>query len=212
MNTFLKSTLIGSALFVGISLFTVAHADTSTLSDGTNNANVAVNGTIGADNTDPTAPIPEGSDKWLNITLDTATIFYNTQTDTNIVSPKYQITNNSGRPVSVKVNSFTQNDNVAIDSIGSLNVNMNRKGTSSDTSGSSLSTNLISNGAISNFSTAGSLSLANKSGQIKSTDTDGSFSNQANFDYTGNVISKLSSTLQPSFTMNLLFTPISWAN
>ncbi|MBS9339246.1 hypothetical protein G6R29_06475 [Fructobacillus sp. M2-14] len=209
--TAIASVLLASILGFG----SVAHADdantgsavnvnTQTYSDGTNNANVAVNGTLGADNTKPDSNIPEGSDKWINVTVDTATIFYNTSTDTKIIAPTYHITNNSGRPVSVKVNSFTQNDQKDISKIAALNVAMKR------TDGVGTSTNLITSGSLSNVSQDSSLQLANVNGNLAKGDTAVTGNNKATFTYNGAVSQKLTTEIQPSFTMNLLFTPTSW--
>lgn len=213
MKSILKAALLGGITLIGSAFIGTASADSTTISDGTNNADVAINGTLGADNTDPDAPIPDGSDKWINVTLDTATIFYNTQTDTSIVSPTYNITNNSGRPVSLKVNTFKQNDSVAITTISALNVNFKRNTTSTDETGTSVSTNLISSGSlVTSFSSASSIQLANKNGMIGSTDTSGAYSNKATFGYTGSVTNKLTTMIKPTFTMNLLFTPTTWSN
>ncbi|MCK8605894.1 hypothetical protein [Leuconostoc citreum] len=212
MNKILRNTIVsGAVAILGVSTVGTTVVNATTISDGTNNADVTVNGTLGADNTDPVAPIPEGSDKWINVTLDTATIFYNTQTDKNIVSPTYNITNNSGRPVSFKVNSFKQNDSVPLSSISSLNANFTRKVTATDTSGSNVSTNLITGGSInSDFSSATSTQLANKNGMLSAKDTSGAYSNSATFNYNGTVTDKLTATINPKFTMNLLFTPSDW--
>lgn len=42
---------------------------------GVDSVDIEVNGTLGADNTDPGATIPEGDDNWINVTVPTKTIF-----------------------------------------------------------------------------------------------------------------------------------------
>lgn len=215
MKPILKTALLSAGMFVSMGVISHASADTKTLTDGTNNTDVAINGTLGADNTDPTASIPDGSDSWLNVTVDTATIFYNTQTNKDIVSPTYTVTNNSGRPVTVGVNSFAQkeNENIPITAIGSLAVNFKRNATKNDTAGATATTALITGGAVApKVSPANTMSLANKNGQMTSTDTTGAYGNTATFTYSGQVTATLSAMIQPTFTMNLLFTPVSWPN
>lgn len=215
MKPILKTALLSAGMFVSMGVISHASADTKTLTDGTNNTDVTINGTLGADNTDPTAPIPDGSNSWLNVTLDTATIFYNTQTNKDIVSPTYTIANNSGRPVTVEVKSFAQNkdENVPITAIDSLAVNFKRNATKNDTAGATATTALITSGALaSQASPANTMSLANKNGQMTSTDTTGAYGNTATFTYSGQVTATLSAMIQPTFTMNLLFTPVSWLN
>ncbi|MBS9338020.1 hypothetical protein, partial [Fructobacillus parabroussonetiae] len=137
------------------------------------------------------------------ITLDTATIFYNTSNDTKILSPTYNITNNSGRPVNVRVNSFTQNDSTDISDIDELKFVIKRTGKTPKM------TKLINKGKLSN-SKANSLTLANADGNLTKNDTAVSGSNKAIFAYKGNISKKLNLQKRPSFTMNLLFTPVSW--
>lgn len=197
------STIVAT---IGIGSISAYAESTQTISDGTNNADVTVNGTIGADNTDPNQPIPEGSDKWINVSLDTATIFYNTSSDTSIVSPIYTITNNSGRPVKVKVNKFTKTNTDSIEDIKDLNVNFKRQGTQSK----NVKTNLINSGALSSLDNAENLELANTKGKFINSDTEDAGSNIAKFNYSGSVKAKVNKLTQPNFKMNLLFTPTSW--
>ncbi|MBS9336745.1 hypothetical protein [Fructobacillus papyrifericola] len=180
-----------------------ANVNTKTYNDGTNNADVQVNGTLGGDNTNTDSNIPEGSDKWINITLDTATIFYNTSNDSKILSPTYNITNNSGRPVNVSVNSFKQNDSTDISKVAELNLSVKRS------DGTTASNKLIENGKLSNNKT-NLLTLANVNGNLTNNDTAVSGNNKATFTYNGSLSNKLTSTINPSFTMNPLFTPVSW--
>ena len=78
--------------------------------NGTDSASITVDGSLGQDNTDENAPnIDEGSNDWINVTVDTANIFYTTKESQHktITSPDYTITNNSGRAVKVSVLDFT---------------------------------------------------------------------------------------------------------
>ena len=101
MKKLLSTLLISTAVFGGAQI--VAAQDVI----GAGEADIAVNGTLGANNTDPGSTIPEGDTDWINVTVPTETIFYNKATDATIKAPTYDITNNSGRPVTVSVKSFT---------------------------------------------------------------------------------------------------------
>lgn len=77
---------------------------------------VEVEGTIGKmtdiDPGDPDAPIPEGDDMWIKVSIPTKVLFGSTfeanNTDKKIIAPKYNIVNYSGRAVTVSVKSFTK--------------------------------------------------------------------------------------------------------
>ena len=101
MKKLLSTLLISTAVFGGAQI--VAAQDVI----GAGEADIAVNGTLGANNTDPGSTIPEGDTDWINVTVPTETIFYNKATDATIEAPTYDITNNSGRTVTVSVKSFT---------------------------------------------------------------------------------------------------------
>ncbi|EUJ39354.1 hypothetical protein [Brochothrix campestris] len=77
---------------------------------GENAASIQTKGLLGnSDNTDPGETLPEGSDKWINVTLPTAVVFNSDETTDNktITSPSnYQVMNNSGRGVKVSLTSF----------------------------------------------------------------------------------------------------------
>lgn len=204
--------VVGAALFSLTLGTTSAFAAEQTFSDGQNTGDVIINGTLGADNTKENAVIPEGSDSWINITVDTATIFYNTSSSFDIQSPNYNITNNSGRPVAVGISSFTQTGSADISSISSLAVNTTRsKSGTTDSAGQTTNTNLITDGNLTDFSTPVSIiTLANSNGKIAKDDVNNSYGKSATFNYTGTVSTKLSSTISPEFTMTLQFTPQSW--
>lgn len=102
----ISSLVLGS--LVGLGLNVSAEENTQNII-GENNATVEVEGTLGMDNTKTDAPILEGNDEWINVTVPTKTIFYgtSTQAEAAIKSPNYTIKNNSGRPVEVSVGSFS---------------------------------------------------------------------------------------------------------
>ncbi|RAV23560.1 hypothetical protein DQE84_20290, partial [Staphylococcus warneri] len=64
----------------------------------------------------------ESHDNWINVTLDTATIFYNVSGRNDIESPTYTIENKSGRPVDVSIADFAQTNAESITEISSLNL------------------------------------------------------------------------------------------
>ena len=201
----MASLLIGS---LGC-MASTAYATETTVNNGSNTGDVTINGTLGADNTDPSATIPEGSDSWINVTLDTATIFYNTSSSTTIDSPKYNIKNNSGRPIAVTPTAISQTNNVDISSIKNLTVNFKR-----DDSNQLTTASLISEGSAT-VSKAAPITLANKYGQLLPTDTAAKdpstvVNASATFYYGGSVSSELSTTISPAFTMTLTFVPVVW--
>lgn len=202
----MKKILLGSISGLTIAMFGLgisAHADT--INDGTNTGDVKINGAIGADNTDENTPIPDGSDDWINVTLDTATIFYNTNVNTNITSPAYDIKNNSGRPVDVKVNGFKQDDALSIKDISGLAVKFTRMETATNPAISN-TTPLIKDGAIlTDYTGATTLTLANSKGKLASSDAEGAYNTVGMFSYNGAVSSKLTTTVKPTFTMTLSF-------
>lgn len=198
------ATLAGGAL--------TTHAESTTIDDGSNTGDVTINGTLGADNTDESATINEGSDQWINVTVDTATIFYNTSSSLTIESPEYAIANNSGRPVTVAVKALTQTNSVDISTISNLDVNFTRATTATDTTATTTNTTLITSGAISSsFASAPSLTLANKNGKIASGDATSAYGSTAKFNYSGTVSAKAASVISPNFTMTLTFGAVSWS-
>lgn len=106
----ISSLVLGS--LVGLGLNVSAEENTQNII-GENNATVEVEGTLGVDNTKTDAPVLEGNDDWINVTVPTKTIFYgiSTKAKAEIKSPTYTIKNNSGRPVKVSVGSFSLQGN-----------------------------------------------------------------------------------------------------
>ncbi|MFR3687296.1 MAG: hypothetical protein ACLTXM_19960 [Enterococcus sp.] len=150
MKKILSGLLISGVLFGGI---TSVYA---TDIDGEDSASIVVNGTLGQDNTDEDGPnIDEGSNDWINVTLDTENIFYTTKASDHktITSPDYTITNNSGRAVKVSAKSFTV-DSGNLNNVDALDI----KGV--DTSTTEKTVNLKS------FTAGDFLVLANNQGKL----------------------------------------------
>ena len=204
MKKVIASLFVASACLGGV-LPTVAQAADV---NGASEANITVNGTIGVDNTDPEANINEGSDTWINVTLDTATVFYNVAGQTTIESPTYNIENKSGRPVDVSVTAFSQDNSDDIANITELNlVSMRADGTAST------ETALFSGPGTpkETFVTpAPILSLANTENKFTENGTATTNAKKATFGYTGKVV-KDAAASAPSFTLTLQFdVPTTW--
>lgn len=172
---------------------------------GQNSVEIEVNGTLGADNKDPNATIPEGDDNWINVTVPTKTIFYNTAADPVIKSPDYKITNNSGRPVSVSLEKFENDDNnpnLTLPSNYSLNLLVEgRKGGAIQ--------NIATSDTSTDFTTSTPLiNLANKDGRMELADEEDASSNVATFKYTGTATA--TTQVQPIYTMTLKFIATPW--
>lgn len=199
MKKIMVGLLVAGACF-GMALPSVVNAADV---NGEGSADVTVNGTIGMDNTDPTSPIEEGNDSWINVTLDTATVFYNVKGQTTIESPTYNIKNNSGRPVDVSVQSFSQTNSVDISNINSLNLKIGDGTTSEEL--------IDSNGLSTSFAGSPLFSLANKNGNFTSTDTADPSKAETTFSYDGDLTAASSTTTNPEFTMTLkLDVPNTW--
>lgn len=174
-----------------------AFAETETI-DGVSTTDIPVNGTLGADNTDPAAEIPEGEEGWINVTVPTTTVFYNTTTVKDIKSLAYDIVNNSGRPVDVSISNFTAGANTGMD-LSSLNLSV--------TIGST-DTPVVTAGSVVNFSTPKLLAeLANNEGHREEGDA-GNIDSTATFTYSGTA--NTTSQLLPTYTMTLKFDAVSW--
>lgn len=191
-----------------IGLGVKAHAQDGTGADsqqtviGDNSAKIDVNGTLGVDNTDPDATIPEGEDNWINVTIPTKTIFYNKLATPAIVSPKYVIKNNSGRPVKVTTDSFVAkagNPSTPAD----YNLNLNVIGTS-------ISVPLINTGSINNIGGTVVGTLANSKGQLVSTDplVATPTNNSAQFEFGGSATT--TDTVRVNYDLTMKFEAISW--
>ncbi|WP_374285057.1 hypothetical protein [Lactococcus sp.] len=202
----LLGTTLAATTIIGLG-FTASHAfaNSQTISNQ-NSADITVNGTLGADNTDPESNIPEESDNWINVTVPTSTIFYNTPTDRTIQSPTYQIVNNSGRPVSVTASGFTDkgtNPTLPTD----FDLTLDVSGTATNPSATA-STSLISNGVLASPISSHLTTLANKDGQMTNTGTKNTGDNVATFTYGGS--SDTSNMLSLSYNLNMTFEAVDW--
>ena len=211
MKKLIAGLMLSSCVF-GVAMPAFAQdgteADTQQTIDGSdenggNSAVIKVNGTLGADNTDPGATIPEGDDNWINVTVPTKTIFYNTAADPVIKSPDYKITNNSGRPVSVSLERFENDDtntSLTLPSSYSLNLQVEGKQPISNIATSNTSTDFTTSTPL--------IDLANKDGRMALADEVDASSNVATFKYTGTAT--VDSQVQPSYTMTLKFIATPW--
>lgn len=199
--------LVLSSCVLGVAMPAFAQdgteADSQQTIDGENSAEIEVNGTLGADNTDPGATITEGDDNWINVTVPTKTIFYNTAKDPVIKSPDYKITNNSGRPVSVSLERFENDDtntSLTLPSSYSLNLQVEGKQPISNIATSNTSTDFTTSTPL--------IDLANKDGRMALADEVDASSNVATFKYTGTATA--TTQVQPKYTMTLKFDAVAW--
>lgn len=90
---------------------------------GQDSAEIITRGNLGEiDNTDPDTPLPDGDNRWINVTLPTEVIFESKDSET-ITSPKnYEIINNSGRPVKVDVDKYVITGGNGVPALTSLNI------------------------------------------------------------------------------------------
>ncbi|MHC5227901.1 hypothetical protein ACYSNW_06425 [Enterococcus sp. LJL99] len=205
------STIVLSTIILGTAQLAFAEDGTEAGSqqtiNGETSADIQVNGTLGADNTDPDATIPEGDANWINVTVPTKTIFYNTSSDSTIKAPTYSIVNNSGRPVTVTANGFTtvgQAPTVPND----FALNLLVTGTNGNTA-TTASTKLIENGALVASVNSPLITLANSKNQMLATDPAASpVNNQATFTYGGNATATQQTSVE--YTLNLKFDSVSW--
>ena len=199
----LSTLMLGASIGVG----SVALAANQNF-DGQDNANIVVNGTLGADNTKANAGIDEGQNDWINVSLDTATIFYNKAGKTDITSPQYNIENKSGRPVEVAVGNFSHKDGSDPSTdIKSLKLNVTNTG-SNQTVGSDL---FSAPGTIKDPNTDALLTLANDEGVTAKGGAAVPNSNKATYNFSGEVNSALKTMSKPSFDLNLKFKAVAWA-
>ena len=163
-------------------------------------ADIEVNGSLGVDR-ERMEEINENSEDWLNVTVDTATIFYNVNGQKKIQSPTYNITNNSSCPVDVSITNFVQTNNESIADISALTLT-SPTATTDET--------LISNGTLINFGSPIHLfTLANREGKLT---TDGltNYPSATTFGYGGTLTSNSVSKSYPVFTMTLQLDAFSW--
>lgn len=179
-------------------------ADSQQTIDGENSAEIEVNGTLGADNTDPGATITEGDDNWINVTVPTKTIFYNTAANTDITSPTYEIVNNSGRPVDFTIASFVNDlGNATLDPVlpDDYELNLVITGKTAVT--------VATKDTDSNYtSTKPIMRLSNSKGMQTSDGNAVVGSNKVDFHYAGSATPE--GQVQPKYTMTLKFDAVAW--
>ncbi|MFC0616118.1 hypothetical protein [Enterococcus faecalis] len=189
---------------IGVSFSTSAYA-TQTI-DGSTTGEIKATGELGReDNTDPGSEIPDGDDKWINVTLPTEVIFYNVDGEENIKSSaNYEILNNSGRPVKVDLTSFRIANAITAEreAIKSLSL--------TNASGKSFnSVNLVENGVEKVTTTQELVRLANNEGKIGTTNDPSAKLTRFKFDGSVNK-DKLSEDQATTIdsTLNLKFTAL----
>ena len=199
-----------TAMILGLSVSGLTQLASAETIDGENSADVIINGTIGKlDNTDPNTNIPEGSDEWINVTVDTATAFHTTTASAhkNIESADYSIVNNSGRGVAVTLNKMDGTPKY----VDTLTINAKGDGLVA----APVATNLVDNNALADLTSAPVwMRLANKDGRLNiATDAASAHANSAKFYYTGTTVADLpanveQATTAENYTLTLKFTSI----
>ncbi|HFK2761779.1 TPA: hypothetical protein ACGX4V_002267 [Enterococcus faecalis] len=101
--------------------------DTRTIegTNGENSAEVKTRGNLGKiDPTDPKTPLPEGDDRWIKVTLPMAVVFESDSNDAKKITSadKYEIINESGRPVKVDVEKYIINGGDGVKALAELNI------------------------------------------------------------------------------------------
>lgn len=172
MKKIMSGLLLGSILFGGAASIYAAEDEVN----GKSSASITVNGSLGQDNEDENAPnIDENSDDWINVTLDTANIFYTTKETAHktIESPYYSIKNNSGRGVKISVADFTVTS-------GNLNNVDELKISGKDYTAADQEVDLKGSGS------RAFLTLANNQGKLNvETDPYGGYTNDTLYQYSG---------------------------
>ncbi|CEN28347.1 MULTISPECIES: hypothetical protein [Pseudolactococcus] len=202
MNKLLGLSLVATTLIAASLIADKTFADQTV--QGTS-ATVAVNGTLGADNTNPDSKIPEGDDNWINVTVPTSTIFYNTPKDPTVKSPTYKIVNNSGRPVDVSATAFTADSEN--DAPSSFSLTLQTVGTTTNIA-TTATTNLVNAGAVNTSLDNKLITLANKDGRMTSTGTATAGDNASTFTYGGSSDTKTMTQLK--YNLGLTFKSVGW--
>lgn len=122
-------------------------------------ANIPTTGSLGFDNTVNPPVDPTDSNQFLNVTFPTKAAYYtDNKTDHKaIISAKHTIRNKSSRPVRVDVKSFDIRGTATAADFGGLQITADKtaNGTGTDVAGTPV--NLITTGALADFSTAKTL-------------------------------------------------------
>lgn len=209
-----KTTLfLTTTMILGLGATALATPGNAATVDGENSADVIINGTIGKlDNTDPEVDIPEGSDEWINVTVDTATAFHTTTASAHqsIESADYSIVNNSGRAVAVTLNNITGTPAAPV-YVDRLTINA--KG--DNLIAAPTATNLVDNNAFASLASSPVwMRLANNEGRFNiENDAANAYGNSATFFYTGETVADLpanvnETTTAENYTLTLKFTSI----
>lgn len=194
---------------LGLSLFSsslVTHAETV---DGHSTGEVQINGSIGKlDNTNPETTLPEGFDDWINVSLDTATLFHTTSASNHgeIESANYSIQNLSGRGVAVYISEMSGSplyvDSLVINPIEVESLVDQPK-----------AVNLLMDGELATgMQNSIWLKLANNQNQLEIGNSSQNYGNQVSFNYTGTTrnlpIDANSISYQENYVMTLRFESI----
>ncbi|MFY1067614.1 hypothetical protein [Enterococcus sp. AD013-P3] len=171
---------------------------------GENSGEITINGTLGIDNTDEDAPIVEGDDAWINVTLPTETIFYSASPNAGapITSPEYTITNNSGRPVDI---SFKEIAKIGTSKGAKYAVSLQGFGKGNP--------KIINAGEVTAAPGSPTLihTLASVDGKLGEDDIPPLTANTVTFRYVGEVTDAVTSTITESYTMTLEFKAVDWS-
>jgi len=170
---------------------------------GEDSGQITINGTLGIDNTDENAPIVEGDDAWINVTLPTDTIFYSASKKANapITSPEYTITNNSGRPVDISFNKIVK-ENPIDPAPAKYSVSLR---------GFTSNPKIIEDGSVTSTYNGDLIhTLANNNGKLGKDDPTPPTANTVTFGYTGEVTDAVDSTITENYTMTLEFKAVKW--
>ncbi|OJG97073.1 hypothetical protein RV18_GL001222 [Enterococcus termitis] len=205
-----RTKLVLSAAMLSLSVAGLTHFASAQTIDGENSADVIINGTIGKlDNTDPDTNIPEGSDEWINVTVDTATAFHTTTASAhkNIESADYSIVNNSGRGVAVTLNKMTGTPTY----VDTLKIKAKGTGLFATPTEKDL---IKDNAVVDLTSSPVWLTLANKDGRLNiDTDEAAAYANEAKFTYVGTTVADLPTDVNQTaanedYTLTLKFASI----
>lgn len=201
--------LVAAAMVLGMGSTGVSAAASTANAetfDGINTGDIEINGTIGKmDNTDPNTNLPEGSDDWINITIDTATAFHTTIASghTEIESADYSIQNNSGRGVAVYLSSLAGTPNYV------TQLTVNPAAASAALVSTPAAVNLVDGGAIASMPATPWLMLANNKGRLNlASDAADAYGSEATFHYTGTVKNAPSVAESENYTLTLKFASV----
>ncbi|MBL1229733.1 hypothetical protein IW492_10870 [Enterococcus sp. BWB1-3] len=205
----LNKKLVAAAMVLGTGFAGVSAAGSTANAetfDGINTGDIEINGTIGKmDNTDPETDLPEGSDDWINITVDTATAFHTTiaSDHTEIESADYSIQNNSGRGVAVYLSSLTGTPNYV------TQLTVNPAAASTALVSTPAAVNLIDGGAVASMPAMPWLTLANNEGRLNLvSDAADTYGSEATFHYTGTVENAPAVAESENYTLTLKFASV----